>query len=138
MKQKFPKIKRESKIYIITNKKTSNRKLMAEIIEKFDNPVSYKHIGDFKNSDLFSQMNSQLSQKIPKRISSTGGKKNNGKTKKTKEIIEKVESFTMVVSCLHVNAHKLQKAQIEEIVGSSDVVSVRKFLLEEFKEALTN
>lgn len=78
MSQEFKKLKRESKIYIITNRKTSNRKLMAKIIEKFNNPVSYKYIGDFKNSKLFSQINSQLSQKIPKNIP----RKNNGGTKR--------------------------------------------------------
>ncbi len=78
MSQEFNKLKRESKIYIINNRKTSNRKLMAKIIEKFNNPVSYKYIGDFKNSSLFSQINSQLSQKIPKNIP----RKNNGGTKR--------------------------------------------------------
>ena len=138
MSQKFQKLKRESKIHIINNKNTSNRKLMAEIIEKFNNPVSYKYIGNFKNSNNFSQLSSQISQKIPKKISSTGDQKNNGKTKKKKDLGQKLAYFSQVINSIHINAHPPQKKLLKYICGDNDILTVREWIISRYTEALTN
>ena len=119
--------------YINTVQSLSIRKIERQILEKFDIKISRETIRKYKNS-----LNDSLivtdNQKIVKKVV----RKNNGKTKKKKDLGHKLSYFSQVINSIHINAHPPQKKLLKQICGNNDILTVREWIISRYTEALTN
>ena len=119
--------------YINTVQSLSIRKIERQILERFDIKISRETIRKYKNS-----LNDQLivtdNQKVVRKIV----RKNNGKTRKAKDLGQKLAYFSQVINSIHINAHPPQKKLLKQICGDSDILSVREWIISRYTEALTN
>lgn len=135
------KITNEIHEFIIKSTNISNRKLVPIIKEKFGISVSYRQIGEYKKKPLISQKypkeEKQLPKNIPK-IKSESRPKMQYKKEKSRPIInpKKLIDITTVIDNMRLHGHKQNLDDVKNIVGSTEITSVRNWLKTEIKSLI--